>query len=297
MKGIEYLKGLGVQRVHEDTRITKKNLEAIFNKTYDEIHRVQFSGYVTLLEKEYGIDLSALREEYDTYCTDHDIKNSEKLFYSTSERKSKRGWLIPLIVIILIVFGYFVFNNLQHTESVFTLDTQENEAVESAINSIKNYKNEVVVVEESNTEDNTTVVEAVVVAQTDANETEEVQNSKEQQADTAKLKEKEEAKETPPPNAEKTLQNVLITPKRKVWIGYIDLDTKQKYQKMTGSELVLSGKKNWLIMFGHGFVTVQNGDTYFNMDSMDRVRFAYLNGELKEITKEMFANMNEGKAW
>lgn len=109
-EALEALKALGAQKVHEDTHISRKNIEAILNRSFEGIHRVQFAGFVSILEREYGLDLVALKEEFNAqWKASHATENSEDDVESERNSGGKSGGNRGILLGIVLVAGALAF--------------------------------------------------------------------------------------------------------------------------------------------------------------------------------------------
>jgi hypothetical protein len=93
------------------------------------------------------------------------------------------------------------------------------------------------------------------------------------------------------------ISSFKIIPINKVWLGYIDLSTYKKYQKTFIDEFSLDPSKDWLLVFGHGNITIEVNGIIKKFANKKGIRFSYINGELKEITLKEFKSLNRGNRW
>ncbi|MBD3810047.1 MAG: hypothetical protein IE884_05995, partial [Sulfuricurvum sp.] len=130
----EDLLELGTEKIHEQTHISRDKIELVMTKSFAEIGKVQFMGYISILEREYSIDLSDLRQEYTEFCDTHSTLMEPKqsvILQATSDSKTK--WTIVGVVGILLLMGvgYFIQNKISviPSEEVMKLTTQTAEVV------------------------------------------------------------------------------------------------------------------------------------------------------------------------
>lgn len=64
---LEYLKGIGIKEINKTTRLTTNKIDDILQKRFDKIESVRAKGFISILEREYGLDLSAWLKEYALY--------------------------------------------------------------------------------------------------------------------------------------------------------------------------------------------------------------------------------------
>ncbi len=115
--GFEHLKRLGAQKIHDTTHISRKNIELILEKSFEKLNKIQFMGFISILEREYSIDLGALKEEYLRYAGDADeaMSVSAESGDKQQERTLNKG-VIGAIVIIVIVLAIIAFNGSEEEE-------------------------------------------------------------------------------------------------------------------------------------------------------------------------------------
>ncbi|MBC8237100.1 MAG: membrane-bound lytic murein transglycosylase MltF [Helicobacteraceae bacterium] len=89
---------------------------------------------------------------------------------------------------------------------------------------------------------------------------------------------------------------VFVTTKRK-WIGYIDMQTKKKYQTFASSDLEIDANKDWLLLFGGGTVELDVNHELQTFSSKNNMRFKYEDGKLTKIGVEEFMSLNNGNKW
>ncbi|MDF1875441.1 membrane-bound lytic murein transglycosylase MltF [Sulfurimonas sp. SAG-AH-194-I05] len=88
-----------------------------------------------------------------------------------------------------------------------------------------------------------------------------------------------------------------VLPKNKVWVGYININTKKKYQKIAVNDLDIDPEKDWLLLFGGGNITLEVNHEIEKYSSSKNMRFKYVDGKLTKITLAEFKSLNDGKKW
>ncbi len=268
MKTFEDLQSLGSTVIHEQTHIARAKLEFLLNKSFANLTRVQFMGFVSILEREYGIDLSSIRQEYDEFMqTNLDIVIEKKSVILQAQSRSRQKWVVGGIVIItvLIAIGSMIQGRLSvsPSEEVIQLSSANVEMVDENLDMVP-------------TELNTTVVIPV----------EEANSTVAKQELNVTIK-----SVTAIGNA------VSIKPMVKVWIGTLDLTTGEKSQKITAEPIVLDKSKNTLYMFGHGRLEIITPDGTKILKDGNTVWFTYQEGQLKKINETEFTAKNNGTTW
>lgn len=270
MKTFEDLQSLGANVIHEQTHIARSKLELVLNKAFSELTRVQFMGFVSILEREYGIDLSSIRDEYDEFLQTHpDVVIPKASVILQAQSRSRQKWVLGAIVaiIILVALGSMVQGRLSidPQDEIIKLNSANIEVVDQSTDGI-------VPITEMNTTVTTPVVEAnVSVVKRELNI-------------TAK----------PVMNFESA---VSIKPIAKVWVGMLDLTTGVKTQKITSEPILIDSSKNTLFMFGHGRLEIITPEGKKTLRERNTAWFIYENGKLQQINQEEFVVKNKGTNW
>ncbi|MDD2781191.1 hypothetical protein [Sulfuricurvum sp.] len=255
----EDLQALGTEKIHERTHISRDKVELVMTKSYGEIGRVQFMGYLSILEREYEIDLNDLRHEYTEFCKTHAMLMPQKesvILQSVSNSKPK--WIVVgvILIVLVMVAGYFLQGKMSAMpqEEVMELTTSSVEVADE-INITEN--NQTNIVTAGTTEMNVTEAASV--------------------------------------NA--SGKELTIRPIYKVWYGMINMATGERVQNITAEPIIVDTSKNWLIFLGHGRIEIDSSSEKTVLKEKETVRFLFENGILKQITKDEFITRNGGKNW
>ncbi|MDD5157450.1 hypothetical protein [Sulfurimonas sp.] len=276
--GLDKLKSIGVQKIHETTHISTKYIQAIFHENFEDMHQVQFLGFLSILEREYGVELEGLRNRGLEYFGTKVKYNREAENYKTFTQKKKRNFKPIYISVVLVLFILFSFVSIRSLSSSYS-ETQvvDNRVIESAKNNIYAVSNEANISNEQNktvvtNEQNQT---AIII--------DHAQLVKDQNKTIA-------AKDQKPDAA----QSFKIVPRYKVWVGFVDLNTSQKSSKTFSDELVLDPNKDWALSFGHGFVGIEINGVIKDFSKKERLHLLYKNKELKEISFDEYKALGKG---
>jgi hypothetical protein len=262
----EDLQALGSEKIHEKTHISRDKLELLLAKSYDKIGRVQFMGFLSILEREYDINLNDTREEYDMYRDKHaDLIIPKKSVILQAPSNAKQKWVVAAAAAIAILLGggYVLqsFLSNEPSEDVMKLSSL---AVEAIIEPAEaNVSAETNVTSETNQ----------TVTGTELNTT------------------------NPALAGAQPLNSTTILPKYKVWVGMIDMSTGTKTQKITGEPIVVDTSKNWLIVLGHGMVEIDSKSGRQLLKEKNTVHLSIENGSIKQISQSEFLERNGGKNW
>ena len=263
---LKKLKDLGAQKIYEDTHIPTGHVQAVLNENYDGLTRVQYFGFLSILEREYGIDLS---EERARAAAHYEEQSSAEALADDGifvvPQKAKKFTLFYVILALIVFLGALYYTlgvaNNTNTDKLNAVknDTAQQQTIEST--TIQKGESD----KENAAEMNTTlpVSETTVAQVTKAVEVEPLE----------------------------------ILPKSKVWLGYIDVATDKKRQKTFSDEFDLNGSKEWLLLFGHGYVDVIAGGEKYHFSEKNGLRLHYQSGMLEKISLQEFKKLNRGRKW
>jgi len=262
-KGVEKLQEIGTQKIHEDTHISREHVQALLHGSFDSLNKIQFLGFISILEKNYTITLDELKEKGLEYFEDKNAqdKDKHKIFIVPERRKSYKKFYITVVVLIFIiavVYRLFISFNVVN-----------NQVIDNTI--IDNAKDNIEIVEDINTTLKDENVSEEIIA---------TQNSLVIEEPTVVEK-----------------NSFKVIPHARLWIGYIDMSTHKKLQKTFKGELDLDPDKQWLLSLGHGNVSFEIDGEVKEFNSKKNIRFIYKDGNLTEITFKEFKRLNKGSAW
>ncbi len=266
MVGIEKLRDIGANKIVEQTHIAKKFVEDILNENFASMNKIQFAGFISILEREYHLDLHELREAYNDKFNKEESTKGEPFVISAQEGEKQSGNKNLYVAGGLIAAGILL--------AVLNFSNSSDEGKVSPQQAVE------VKIETSDELDTETIQEAKVNLNHLGNTTVET------------LKPKEEVIIEPV-----HLGKFEIIPRSELWIGIVDLETYKRTQKLGSVPFELASDKNWLLVMGHGYVNFEvNGEEQKFKDE-NKVWFAYENGTLQKLTRSEFKEKNRGKAW
>ena len=110
--GYEQLQKIGAQKLHEDTHIPKEHARGLIEADFSNMNKIQFVGFISILEREYGIDLERLKEKGLAYFEENqqDFTIAKKLFIPKSKKKSFTKLYIVAAVAIFLAVLFFNYN-------------------------------------------------------------------------------------------------------------------------------------------------------------------------------------------
>lgn len=259
MDCLEKLQQIGIKKINQETRISVGVLENILEKRFDKIQRVWVVGFLPILERQYGVDLSWWLEEYDAYYLAHQDEKQANVyrikeleldtqrqkydhFQSLFQRFSLKKALISIGVLLLLVLMVFVYKFFSDSESGSV-----------------GYS----VVEEHGMDADGNKSDIYSQLGVNANE-----------------KEPEPLPPLPMPKD----GEVMITPKGDLWFQVLNPKTQNKQDKTIKDTLIMPiPEEGTLIIFGHKGFSLTYKDGSKEYDGGGPIRFIVENGRLRYI--------------
>lgn len=141
--GVEYLVGLGLQEVANKTFIYVDELSNFLNGNFKNINKTKAMGFIQILQREYNIDLSDLKNKYIEYLQENrsDIKVQEPLIVEdVKSEKNKKGFFTIVFLglaigsIIYLVDKYDLLNFENPTQLAIATTENTDEIKDAKIN-------------------------------------------------------------------------------------------------------------------------------------------------------------------
>ena len=103
-----------VVAISKKTNISEDNINTLINAEFSRIKRVKTMGFISILEREYDVDLSKFKEEALDYYTENKTNESITLgIPMPAEEKKGKSKLFMFVVLLLIVYAiWYAFINL-----------------------------------------------------------------------------------------------------------------------------------------------------------------------------------------
>ena len=255
-EGLETLRSIGAQKIHEQTHIARQHAQALLHETFDGMTKIQLLGFISILEREYSVDLSDLKEKAQEFFGSETAKdeNNAEVFIMPEKKKSNAVIYIMVALLIFVVASFLTLGPSSATPEEAEVHAVDNSAIENIKETMS---------QNSTIEDKSAIEKLLVESE-------------------------------PIAEVEKSFK---IISKTELWLGYIDLSTHKKNQKLFTGEISLDPRKDWILTLGHGYVNVEiDGEvTEFN-DKMN-IRLLYKDSKLSKISFEEFKSFNKGSKW
>jgi hypothetical protein len=161
-----------IKAISDKTRIPEENLEYLIGLDFAALTKVKTLGFISILEREYDADLSALREQALEYYGHSKVEHLFPIGQPViDEHGSKSKGLIIFIVILLVFSSWYFFTQFdkknlnelipfmgeQRVERVSDIDQEKKVAADLSIeNVVVSPVIETNAIEDNRTDDNST---------------------------------------------------------------------------------------------------------------------------------------------
>ena len=299
-KELEKLKEIGAQKISEQTHIARVHIQAVIHESFEDLTKIQFLGFVSILEREYSIDLSELKSHGLEYFSEENYSLKKDMFQSPKRKQRSFPIILTFILLIIAVALYYgyISHDISQKEfaSVEKIKVKTVEKQGADVNAEVNGSDDVQTLEPQEIqapEVNATKIEPVKKVVDKAVTAQATEPAKiEDKAVVVQVTEpvKIEAKAV-----EKKSLKLVTT--QKLWVGFIDATTNTKRQKIITRAFALNPSKTWLLTLGHGNVDVYVNGKKNRFRSPKHLYLLYKNNILKQVNSREFKKLNRGRLW
>ena len=105
----EILEEHTIKSISQRTKISEDNLENLLAKNFDVLMKIKTLGFISIIEREYKADLTALREEALTYYASHKEDHAFSVAVPLEEDKKGKSKLFLLLMLALLGYASWYF--------------------------------------------------------------------------------------------------------------------------------------------------------------------------------------------
>ena len=105
----EILEENTIKSISQKTKISEDNLENLLAANFDALKKIKTLGFISILEREYKADLSALREEALAYYSQEKDEHGFTVVYPVDEEKRGKSKLFLFLILVLLAYASWYF--------------------------------------------------------------------------------------------------------------------------------------------------------------------------------------------
>lgn len=318
----EILEDHSVKTISQKTKIAEKCILELHHKEFDKLDKVRTLGFISIIEREFGVKLNQLREDAEHYYQDQKPKE-ERITVGRPIHKEKNGtpkWFLMIVLFLLVIVLWFFFNDINKekiTKMIPFQGSEESVAADEVEIAPKDLdivplieqtweNNAASTVTESETpvtvEEPVAVVEIEVPEERVASE----ENTSAPDEDGSLELQTEEAEEKVVLEEQyievietKPAESVLtLRPKSRIWFGIVYPATGER-DNFTASELYtfdLSKGDVLLATSGASFFLAENGEERTYNDGKAH-HFQLNKSGIREVTKSEYVTLGGYRRW
>ena len=285
---IETLKQIGVPDLSMRTHISPDNMHRLLEGDFDAFSAIQFNGFVTIIEREFDVDLTEWRQQFAASgpaLQEPLAAFDEDPFANAAKSKRRQRLTVAALVaslLVVIVVTYLVLGTGGKTEKFEVNNTaiDQARATMAAMNTTEapSTRDEADAIQEAHQ------AEAGVLLAAEPNAT--VTESNGTDAAVAV------------PVEYSAFEDVILRPtSTSIWVGVIDAKTHKRSVYTTEEPVRLDGTKAWLIVTGHGYFSLDCGGKEQKFEQSERVLLSYEGGVCRTLDETEFRARNKGRVW
>ena len=268
MNAEKFFEKHSIEEISQRTKISPISLRFIRNKEFDKIPKAKFFGFINIIEKEFNVDLSELKEEYNLSAPKKEETQEIKI-----EKKEKKNHLLLILAFLLLITGGFILYATLNTNKTPDYETNiTSTTIHTPVNTEAKKQNDLNTSYAYKTNPAISVQENNLTSKTSKKS--DIKTDKNIIINTAPQ----------PSKTGNTKYPIDIIPNKMVWFRAINIDTNKTIEYLTSKEKILP-KGNYYIKFGHGEVTINYGNQTITPNSKKIVRILFKDGNYTYMQK------------
>jgi len=290
-----------VRAISQKTKISEENLENLLANRFENLKKIKTMGFISIIEREYNADLSALREEGQEYYADVGEDTSITLGMPIIEEKKGTSKIFLLIILGLLGYATWYFLTQFDKKHLSELIPFVDEAtIESFVGHDENQAD--VVEELSITKVSTKEAEVAkeetvkTVEETPATITAEVITDDESVvvAETVTDIAPTTQTETEP----MTTKMVSIVPVSRLWFGVIDMETnKRDHFSISDAYELNTSDKTWLVATSSAPFSLKEADATKEFNDAKEHYFKIDKNGVEVLSKSEYVTLGGWAQW
>ena len=308
---LDKLKSMDLIEIARTTRIDAQNLEYIINKDFEKLANFNVKGYIKILEREFGLDMSDWLSEFEIakegFAPVKKAKVEQVYTRKMSPERSGGGWLLWLLITVLLIAAVFYFGLYKSfNDFLGSLLGEQNKTTYSDAPIVNNTQKKlenigIDVVSRNATEDKFAIKQDLnTTPATDENLSSLNALDRSIRIERASIKTEENSTDENATQSEPVpSKDLVLSPRGKMWIGIIDLKSGKKREAVINSPYIVAsqGDEELLIATGHGMFEVGKADGNVSFNEKNTQKLRVKDGNVTKISNDEFLRLNKGKKW
>lgn len=308
---LDKLKSMDLIEIARTTRIDAQNLEYIINKDFEKLANFNVKGYIKILEREFGLDLSDWLSEFEVakegFAPVKKAKVEQVYTRKMSPERSGGGWLLWLLITVLLIAAVFYFGLYKSfNDFLGSLLGEQNKTTYSDAPIVNNTQKKlenigIDVVSRNATEDKFAIKQDLnTTPAMDENLSSLNALDRSIRIERASIKTEENSTDENATQSEPApSKDLVLSPRGKMWIGIIDLKSGKKREAVINSPYIVAsqGDEELLIATGHGMFEVGKADGNVSFNEKNTQKLRVKDGNVTKISNDEFLRLNKGKKW
>ena len=308
---LDKLKSMDLIEIARTTRIDAQNLEYIINKDFEKLANFNVRGYIKILEREFGLDLSDWLSEFEVakegFAPVKKAKVEQVYTRKMSPERSGGGWLLWLLITVLLIAAVFYFGLYKSfNDFLGSLLGEQNKTTYSDAPIVNNTQKKlenigIDVVSRNATEDKFAIKQDLnTTPAMDENLSSLNALDRSIRIERASIKTEENSTDENATQSEPApSKDLVLSPRGKMWIGIIDLKSGKKREAVINSPYIVAsqGDEELLIATGHGMFEVGKADGNVSFNEKNTQKLRVKDGNVTKISNDEFLRLNKGKKW
>ncbi len=308
---LDKLKSMDLIEIARTTRIDAQNLEYIINKDFEKLANFNVKGYIKILEREFGLDLSDWLSEFEVakegFAPVKKAKVEQVYTRKMSPERSGGGWLLWLLITVLLIAAVFYFGLYKSfNDFLGSLLGEQNKTTYSDAPIVNNTQKKlenigIDVVSRNATEDKFAIKQDLnTTPAMDENLSSLNALDRSIRIERASIKTEENSTDENATQSEpEPSKDLVLSPRGKMWIGIIDLKSGKKREAVINSPYIVAsqGDEELLIATGHGMFEVGKADGNVSFNEKNTQKLRVKDGNVTKISNDEFLRLNKGKKW
>jgi len=300
----ELLEKYTIKEISYHSKISENNLEKILAKEFETLKKVQTLGFISILEREYKVELSELHTEAMHYYSQFSPHRSNKASLSSAQKYEKQEKSRGFSLIIILLLGYaswyfFTQFDKRHLSELlpfideaslenFLPNKEDNHSIEPALSIAIDSEKETIkqeVIKQENTKTKVEKKELPMEPKKISTNIEAETNTSIEVTSTKKV-------------ASSAIKMISIIPHHRLWFGLINSTSKKRDHFSVADAYSLDvSDTTWLVATSSASFSLKLGDKTEVFNNNQEHYFSMNKDEIKSLSKSEYVALGGWEQW